>query len=69
MDKEMLQNIILNLEEDILKEKATFGIYQFGGGPDESCIKADEGGLKLFAITLLKAAIELKDKRNSTIKK
>jgi hypothetical protein len=67
MEKEGLQNIITDLEQDILKEKATFGIYQYGGGSDASYIKANDGGLILFAITLLKAVLELKDKGKSTI--
>jgi hypothetical protein len=51
-----LQNIIDQLEQDVSKDNATFGIFQYGGGSDESYIKADKEGLKLFAIYLLKAA-------------
>ena len=51
-----LQRIIDQLESEISKDKATFGIFQYGGGSDESCIQADKEGLKLFALELLKAS-------------
>ena len=56
MNKEDLQNIIDKLEKEDRKEKAYFGIFEYGGGPDESFIKANKQGLELFAIELLKAA-------------
>jgi hypothetical protein len=63
--QEDLQYIIEKLEADIIKEKATFGIFQYGGGPDESFIKADKEGLKLFALELLKAVKEFDDPENN----
>ena len=56
MTQDELQKIIDQLEEQTSKDKATFGIFQYGGGSDESFIQADKEGLKLFALGLLKAA-------------
>ena len=42
MTNEKLQNIIAQFDEKELKEKALFGILQYGGGPDESFIKANK---------------------------
>lgn len=42
----------------VSKETALFEIYQYGGGPDESFVKADEAGLQLFAIEPLKASLK-----------
>ena len=36
--------------------EAYFGIFQHGGGPDESFIRANKQGLQLFAAELLRAA-------------
>ena len=58
MTNEKLQNIIAQFDEKELKEKALFGILQYGGGPDESFIKANKEGLELFALELLKSASE-----------
>lgn len=58
MTKAELQNIINQFDEDSLKKEAVFGIFQFGGGSDESFIKANKEGLTLFAIQLLKSAKE-----------
>ncbi|WP_200975400.1 hypothetical protein [Echinicola sp. 20G] len=56
MNKKNLQNIIDKLEKEDRKEKAYFGIFEYGGGPDESFIKASKEGLELFALEILKAA-------------
>lgn len=56
MKKEELINLLKNLDEDSLKELGIFGIYQYGGGPDESSIKANKEGLQLFALELLRAS-------------
>ncbi|MFY0675494.1 MAG: hypothetical protein JXQ87_19010 [Bacteroidia bacterium] len=56
MNKEELQNIIDELEKEDRKQKAYFGIFEYGGGPDESYIKANKQGLELFALEILKAA-------------
>ena len=58
MTDEELKKIITELENRNEKEKAYFGFYEYGGGPDESCIGANRKGLELFAVELLKAAIE-----------
>ena len=71
MTKEKLQNITAQFDEKELKEKALFGILQYGGGPDESFIKANKEGLELFALELLKSASEteniLADKERKSI--
>jgi hypothetical protein len=56
LKKEDLQNIIDQFDEDTLKSKGVFGIYQYGGGSDESYIEANKEGLELFALQLLKSA-------------
>lgn len=56
MTSEELQNIISKLEDNSSKENATFGIFQYGGGSDESFIRANREGLEFFALELLKAA-------------
>lgn len=71
MTNEKLQNIIAQFDEKELKEKALFGILQYGGGSDESFIKANKEGLELFAFELLKSANEIEniiaDKEKKTI--
>lgn len=56
MTNEELQSIIEQFDETKLKQQGIFGVYQFGGGPDESYIRANKEGLELFALELLKAA-------------
>lgn len=56
MDKTELQKIIDTLEKNQSTEDAYFGIFQYGGAPDESYIKANKEGLELFSLELLKAA-------------
>lgn len=58
MTTEELGSIIKSFDTDGLKEKGTFGIFQYGGGPDESFIRANTEGLKLFALELLQSALE-----------
>ena len=58
MTDKNIQNIITELENKNDKEKAYFGFYQCGGGPDESCIRGNRKGIELFAVELLKASIE-----------
>ena len=59
MTTEKLQNIINQFDENDLKQKGVFGVFQYGGGSDESFIKANKEGLELFAIQLLKASTEI----------
>jgi len=41
MTTEELQNIIEKLENEEYENLAQFGIFEFGGGPNESYIKAN----------------------------
>ena|SRR5690606_29459742 len=56
LTKEELQKIIDQFDEEELKRLGIFGILQYGGGADESFIRANKEGLELFALELLKAA-------------
>ena len=56
MTKEELQKIIDQFDEVELKKLGIFSIMQYGGGPDESFIRANKEGLELFAIELLKSS-------------
>mgnify|MGYP001164250915 FL=1 len=56
LTKEELQNIIDQFDEEDLKRHGIFGISQYGGGSDESFIRANKEGLELFALELLKSA-------------
>ena len=71
LTKEELQKIIDQFDEDELKQQAIFGIYQCGGGSDESFVRANKEGLELFALQLLKSAKDteaiLLDKEKSII--
>ncbi len=71
MKPEELQNIIDKFDENDLKQKSVFGIFQYGGGSEESFIKANKEGLELFALQLLKASNEvdliLADKEKNNI--
>lgn len=50
MTKEDLQTIIDQFDEADLKQQGVFGISQYGGGSDESFIRANKQGLELFAV-------------------
>jgi hypothetical protein len=71
LTQEELTGIISKLEPVVSKDTALFEIYQYGGGPDESFIKANRQGLQLFAIELLKASLKVEqtlgDPTKSTI--
>ena len=56
LTKEELQKIIDQFDEEELKRQGIFGISQYGGGSDESFIRANKEGLELFALELLKSA-------------
>ncbi len=58
LTKEELQKIIEQFDEDELKKQGIFGIFQYGDGSGESCIRANREGLELFALKLLKSARE-----------
>ncbi len=71
MEKEELQKIIDQFDEEKLKREAIFGIHTADGGYHESYIRANQEGLELFALELLKAAKNsrdtLADNENSVI--
>jgi hypothetical protein len=56
LTQEKLQQIIDQFDEHALRQQGIFGIYQYGGGPDESFIRANKEGLELYALELLKSA-------------
>jgi len=55
MTSNELHEIIQKIDSDNSLKDATFGIFKYGD-PIEYCIKANSGGLKLFAVELLIAA-------------
>lgn len=61
MEKEELQKIIKQFDEEELISQGVFGIIQYGGGPDESFIRANKEGLELFALRLLQSATEVEN--------
>lgn len=56
LTKEDLQKIIDQFDEEELKRQGIFGISRYGGGGDESFIRANKEGLELFALELLRSA-------------
>ena len=56
MTEEELQKIIDQFDEEMLKRQGIFSILQYGGGSDESFIKANKEGLEMFALELLKSS-------------
>ncbi|MFN3760661.1 MAG: hypothetical protein ACK4SF_15735 [Algoriphagus aquaeductus] len=56
LTKEDLQKIIDQFDEDELERQGIFGISQYGGGSDESFVRANKEGLVLFPLELLKSA-------------
>lgn len=55
MTKKELDSIIILLEENTSKEKASFGLY-YRDGEDEMHLMANKDGFELFAAELLKAS-------------
>ena len=49
MINKTIHTIINQLKEGNSKEKAYLGFFQYGGGTEESCIKANKEGLLLYA--------------------
>lgn len=64
MDKE-LRDFVDYLKSKNDREKAYFGIFQYGGGPDESFIKANKEGVLQFVQDLLEAYSTIEEKRNN----
>jgi hypothetical protein len=69
LTKEELQKIIDQFDEEELKRQGVFGISQYGGGSDESFIRANKEGLELFALELLKSARDAEAILSETEKK
>ncbi len=56
MDEKKIQEIIKQLEDEIPREDAKVIFEQYGGGPDESQIIANQRGYLRLGIEFLKAA-------------
>lgn len=61
MDERELQSIIASLDAAVEKDCAVVRLHQYGGGPDESQITANETGYLRLGIEFLKAAFTEKD--------
>ncbi|PJJ59250.1 hypothetical protein [Hymenobacter chitinivorans] len=59
MTPEEITDFTVRLTAETSPQEAYFGIFQYGGGPDESCIRANKQGLQLFAAKLLSAAAQV----------
>ena len=53
-----IRKLIEELRNRNNSDDAYIGFYQYGGGPDESYIKANRQGLEIHAAELLEAALE-----------
>jgi hypothetical protein len=58
MTDEQIGELINELRSKKNYDEAYIGYFQYGGGPDESYIKANRQGLELHAAELLAAALE-----------
>jgi len=58
MTDEDIKKLIDDLRSQKNYDEAYIGFFQYGGGPDESYIKANRQGLELHAAELLEAALE-----------
>lgn len=56
MDKERIQDAIALLEREVPREGARVNLHQYGGGPDEGQVIANETGYLRLGIEFLKAA-------------
>lgn len=59
LNEEVLRQFLDAQDELSLREHANFGIFQYGGDIDESFIKANQAGLQLYALQLLRASAQL----------
>ncbi|MCC6371298.1 MAG: hypothetical protein IT236_09865 [Bacteroidia bacterium] len=69
MTDEELKTIINKLDTKHKKAEAIFGIFQYGGGPEECFIRANKSGLQIFAAELLQASVDSKSIIEDTKKK
>jgi hypothetical protein len=58
MTDEEIRKLIDELRNRNKYDEAYIGFFEYGGGPDESFIKANRQGLELHAADLLEAALE-----------
>ena len=58
MTEEEMKIVIEKLRTEKAKNDAIFGLFIYGGGPEESFIKANKSGLEIFAAKLLEASLE-----------
>ncbi|WP_028313241.1 hypothetical protein [Desulfatibacillum aliphaticivorans] len=56
IDHEKVKDFISSLDESVPKEGAAVRMDQYGGGPDESGIRANQAGYLRLGIEFLKAA-------------
>lgn len=61
MNDKQIEEFINQFDVSQLKKDGIFGIYQYGGGPDESYIRANKAGVQLYAIELLKVTIVIEE--------
>lgn len=61
MNTEEIKETILKLDQAVAKEGAVVALRQYGGGPDESQIVANEIGYLRLGIELMKAAFSEKN--------
>lgn len=61
MTTEEIKDFIAKLKNDTSGDKGYFGIFMYGGGSDESFIKANKNGLKSFAVEILEATTQVDD--------
>jgi hypothetical protein len=64
MELEDIHNIVAELDENVSKESATIGLYQYGG-PDESNMVGTRNGYLRLGIEFLKAAATPADEGSS----
>ncbi|HEX6963746.1 MAG TPA: hypothetical protein VF175_17900 [Lacipirellula sp.] len=57
MDRAHIEPIVAALDQTVPKEGARMFIRQYGGGPDECVVVANEAGYLRLGIELLKAAL------------
>ena len=59
LNEEALREFLDAQDKVNLREHANFGIFQYGGDIDESFIKANQAGLQMYALQLLRASAQL----------
>lgn len=62
MTNRNIRTIVDHIREDNSIDNAYLGFFQYGGGIDESFIKANKEGLLLYASYLLEAGLEIESR-------